>query len=152
MLFTVPGPTVIAAVSMYLQYSGSDGSQCMYFGIYQDNGNGSPAGQPLVAATHSTYCLHGSASFGPAWETWRLRPDDNLTLSAAGSYWLATLAEQTYGTLYHYAYSQYYDYTYGYADYFFATPYSQGFPAVFSSTPAGEGNGPYSIYVTAVSP
>jgi hypothetical protein len=151
MLFTVPGPTVILSVSMYLQYSGSDGSQCMRFGIYQDNGNGSPAGQPLIASTQNSYCLHGSVTWGPAWETWRLRRDDNLTLNAAGSYWLATLAPQTYGTIYHYAYSEDYDYTYGYADYFFASPYSQGFPTVFSSTPAWEGNGPYSIYVTATS-
>ena len=49
-LFTVPGPVVIQSISMYMQYSGSDGSQCMRFGIYQDNGNGSPAGQPLIAS------------------------------------------------------------------------------------------------------
>jgi hypothetical protein len=151
MMFTVPGPVVIQSISMYVQYSGSDGSQCMWFGIYQDNGNGSPAGQPLVASTKTTYCLHGSASWGPAWETWRLRSNDTLSIPAAGDYWLATLAAQTYGNICHYAYSSSYDYTYGYATYFFTTPYSLGFPTYFSSSPAWEGNGPYSIYVTASS-
>ena len=33
-MFTVPGPALIRSVSMYLQYAGSDGSQCMRFGIY----------------------------------------------------------------------------------------------------------------------
>lgn len=150
-MFTVPGPVVIRSISMYVQYSGSDGSQCMWFGIYQDNGNGSPAGQPLVASTAKSYCLHGSASWGPAWETWKLRANDTLTIPAAGTYWLATLAAQTYGSVYHYAYSSSYDYTYGYATYFFTTPYSFGFPTIFSSTPSWEGNGPYSIYVTAMS-
>jgi len=151
LMFSVPGPTVIQSVSMYLQYSGSDGSQCMLFGIYQDNGNGSPAGQPLVASTNTTYCLHGSITWGPGWQTWKLRPGDNLTLPAAGTYWLATLAGQTYGTIYHYAYSSSYDWTYGYSTYFFAAPQSQGFPTTFSSSPAWEGNGPYSIYVTGSS-
>jgi len=150
-MFSVSGPAVIRSVSMYVQYSGSDGSQCMWFGIYQDDGSGSPAGQPLVASTKTTYCLHGSASWGPAWETWTLRPNDTLSIPAAGDYWLATLASQTYGSIYHYAYSSSYDYTYGYATYFFTTPYSLGFPAYFSSSPAWEGNGPYSIYVTASS-
>ena len=147
--FTVPGPVVIQSISMYVQYSGSDGSQCMFFGIYQDNGSGSPAGQPLVASTRTAYCLHGSVIWGPAWQTWTLRHDDNLTIPAAGTYWLATLAGQTYGSIYHYAYSSSYDYTYGYATYFFVAPYSQGFPSTFSSNPAWEGNGPYSIYLTA---
>ena len=151
LMFSVPGPTVVQSVSMYVQYSGSDGSQCMRFGIYEDNGNGSPAGQPLVASTSNVYCLHGSVSWGPAWETWRLRPGDYLTINETGTYWLAVLASQTYGNVYHYAYSSSYDYTYGYATYFFASPYSQGFPTIFSTTPAWEGNGPYSIYVTAVS-
>jgi len=150
-MFTVPGPTVIRSISMYVQYSGSDGSQCMWFGIYQDDGSGSPAGQPLVASTKTTYCLHGSASWGPAWETWTLRPNDTLSIPATGDYWLATLAAQTYGNIYHYAYSSSYDYTYGYATYFFTTPYSLGFPTYFSTSPAWEGNGPYSIYVTATS-
>ena len=150
-MFSMPGPTVIRSVSMYVQYSGSDGSQCMLFGIYQDNGSGSPAGQPLVAYTKTTYCLHGSASWGPAWQTWTLRVNDTLSIPAAGDYWLATLASQTYGNIYHYAYSSSYDYTYGYATYFFTTPYSLGFPTLFSSSPAWEGNGPYSIYVTAMS-
>jgi hypothetical protein len=151
LMFSVPGPVVIQSVSMYTQYSGSDGSQCMRFGVYQDNGNGSPAGQSLVASTVNTYCLHGSASWGPAWETWRLRPSDYLTINATGTYWLCVLAPQSYGSIYHYAYSSSYDYTYGYATYFFYAPYTQGFPTIFSSTPAWEGNGPYSIYVTASS-
>ena len=148
MMFTVPGPAVIRSVSMYLQYAGSDGSQCMRFGVYLDNGNGSPAGQPLVAATRNSYCLHGSVSWGPAWETWKLQYD-SLALPAAGSYWLAVLAPQMYGNIYHYAYSSSYDYTYAYTTYYFAAPYAWGFPLYFSSNPASEGNGPYSMYVTA---
>ena len=123
----------------------------MRFGIYQDNGNGSPAGQSLVASTTNAYCLHGSASWGPAWETWKLRSSDYLTINASGTYWLAVLASETFGNVYHYAYSSSYDYTYGYATYFFYSPYSQGFPTIFSSSPVWEGNGPYSIYVTATS-
>ena len=151
LMFSVPGPAVIQSVSMYIQYSGSDGSQCMRFGIYQDNGNGSPAGEPLVASTTGTYCLHGSASWGPAWETWKLHSSDYLTLTASGTYWLAVLAPYTFGNVYHYAYSSSYDYTYGYATYFFWSAYSQGLPTIFSSSPSWEGNGPYSIYVTATS-
>jgi hypothetical protein len=151
MMFTIPGPLVIRSVSMYTQYSGSDGTQCMYFGIYQDNGQGSPAGQPLVASTSTAYCLRGSASWGPGWETWKLRRGDYLSINETGTYWLAVLASQTYGNIYHYAYSSSYDYTYGYGTYFFASSYSLGFPTIFSSTPASEGNGPYSIYVTGTS-
>jgi hypothetical protein len=151
LMFSVPGPAVVRSVSMYLQYSGSDGSQCMRFGIYNDDGSGSPAGQSLVASTTNAYCLHGSASWGPAWETWNLRSSDYMRINVTGTYWLAVLAAQTYGSVYHYAYSSSYDYTYGYATYFFYAPYSQGFPTIFSSSPAWEGNGPYSIYVTATS-
>ena len=94
----------------------------MLFGIYQDNGSGSPAGQPLVAYTRNAYCLHGSGSWGPAWQTWNLKPSDYLTINTPGSYWLCTLAEQTYGSIYHYAYTgTSYDYTYGYANYYFST-------------------------------
>jgi len=149
--FTVPGPVVIQAVSMYVQYSWSDGSQCMLFGIYQDNGNGSPAGQPLVASTHTSYCFHVAIMWGPAWETWKLRPGDYLTINAAGTYWLAVMAGQAFGNIYHYAYSSSYDYTYGYSTYFFFTPYQWGFPPVYSNAPTWESNGPYSIYVTATS-
>jgi len=151
LMFSVPGPVVIQSVSMYITYSGSDGSQCMRFGVYEDNGNGSPAGEPLVASTTGTYCLHGSVSWGPAWETWNLHPSDYLTLNATGTYWLAVLAPYSFGSVYHYAYSSSYDYTYGYATYFFGAQFSQGFPTIFSSTPAWEGNGPYSIYVTTTS-
>jgi len=149
-MITIPGPIAIQSVSIYTQYSGSDGTQCFLFGVYADNGSGSPAGQPLVASTKTAYCLHGSVNWGPAWETWRLRPFDIMVLPTAGSYWLAILASQTFGSIYHYAYSSSYDYTYGYADYFFVAPFSTGFPAVFTSTPAWEGNGPYSFYVTGV--
>jgi len=150
-MITITQPTVIQSVSMYMQYSGSDGSQCIKFGIYQDNGNGSPAGQPLVAATQNGYCLHGSASWGPAWETWKLHPSDYLVINQTGTYWVTTLAKQTYGSIYHYAYAQDYDYTYGYANYFFLSPYANGFPQTFSSNPAWESNAPYSLYVTGIS-
>ena len=150
LLFSTPTPLLILSVSMYVQYSGSDGSQCMRFGVYLDNGNGSPAGQPLIASTWNAYCLHGSVSWGPAWETWRLRPFDYMNISQPGTYWLTVLAPQTYGSIYHYAYSSSYDYTYAYATYFFPTSFTQGFPTIFSTTPAWEGNGPYSIYVTGV--
>lgn len=149
-LITVDRPTIIQAVSMYMQYSGSDSSQCIKFGVYRDNGSGSPAGQPLVAATQNGYCLRGSASWGPAWQTWKLRPSDYLLINAPGDYWLCTLAKQTYGSIYHYAYAQSYDYTYGYANYFFFSPYDQGFPTTFSSNPAWESNAPYSFYAIGV--
>jgi len=150
LMFTVPTPLLIQFVSMYTQYSGSDGSQCMRFGIYLDNGNGSPAGEPLVAATLNVYCLHGAVTWGPGWETWRLHPIDFLNITQPGTYWLAVLASQTYGSVYHYAYSSSYDYTYGYATYFFPSTFSAGFPTIFSTTPAWEGNGPYSIYVSGI--
>jgi len=146
---TVSGPVVIQVVSMYLQYSGSDGSQCLKFGVYQDNGNGSPAGQPLVASTQHAYCFHVAVTWGPAWQKWNLRPDDALVIPAAGDYWIATLASRTFGSVYHYAYSSSYDYTYGYADFFFAAPYSAGLPITFSSNTVWEGNAPYSFYVAA---
>jgi hypothetical protein len=149
-LITVDKPTVIQSVSMYLQYSGSDGSQCIKFGVYRDNGSGSPSGQPLVAATQNGYCLRGSASWGPAWQTWKFRPSDYLLINESGDYWLCTLAKQTYGSIYHYAYAQSYDYTYGYANYFFVSPYDQGFPTTFSSSPAWESNAPYSFYAIGV--
>jgi len=150
MMFSTPTPLVIQSVSMYVQYSGSDGTQCMRFGIYLDNGNGSPAGQPLVAATWYAYCFHGTISYGPAWETWRLRPLDFLNITQPGTYWLAVLASQTYGDIFHYAYSTSYDYNYGYATYFFPASFTSGFPTIFSSNPVWEGNGPYSAYVTGV--
>lgn len=147
---TISKPTLIQSVSMFLTYAGSDGTQCMLFGIYQDNGSGSPAGQPLVAFTRNAYCLRGSASWGPAWQTWNLALSDYLPLSVPGDYWLCTLAKQTFGSIYHYAYSGAYDYTYGYANYFFASPYALGFPQTFSSNPAWESNAPYSFYVTGI--
>jgi hypothetical protein len=150
LMFSTPTPLLILSVSMYVQYSGSDGSQCMRFGVYLDNGNGSPAGQPLVASTWNFYCLHGSVSWGPDWETWRLRPNDFLNITQPGTYWLAVLATQSFGNVYHYAYSSSYDYTYSYATYYFSTPALQGFPLIFSYNPAWEGNGPYSVYVSGV--
>jgi len=149
---TISRPTVLQSVSMFMAYAGSDGSQCMLFGIYQDNGSGSPAGQPLVAYTRNAYCLHGSGSWGPAWQTWNLRQSDYLTINIPGDYWLCTLAEQTYGSIYHYAYTgASYDYNYGYANYFFSSPFLNGFPTTFSS-PQGigwESNAPYSFYMTS---
>ena len=151
-LITVGKPTVIQSVSMFLQYSGSDGTQCMKFGIYMDNGAGSPAGQQLVAATQREYCLHGTGTWGPAWQTWNLNPLDYLTINTPGDYWLCTLAKQTYGSIYHYAYAGAYDYTYGYASYYFPSPYANGFPQFFASDSTvglgWEANGPYSFYVT----
>lgn len=154
-LVTITKPTVFQSVSMYLAYSGSDGSQCMLFGIYADNGSGSPVGQPLVAYTKNAYCLHGSGSWGPAWQTWNLKPGDYLTITQPGQYWLSTLASQTFGSIYHYAYTgTSYDYTYGYANYFLAGSFQNGFPTVFSnyqSVGSGygwESNGPYSFYMT----
>lgn len=145
---TVSRATVLQSVSMFLQYAGSDGTQCMLFGIYQDNGSGSPAGQLLVAYTRNAYCLHGTGSWGPAWQTWKLFPSDYLMISTPGDYWLCTLAKQTYGSILHYSYSGAYDYTYGYANYFFASPYENGFPTTFTSTPGWESNAPYSFYMT----
>lgn len=149
--FTVNTPTILQSVSMFLQYSGSDGSQCMYFGVYQDNGSGSPIGQPLVAATSHYYCLRAAATWGPAWQTWKLFPSDYMTILTPGTYWLCTLASETFGTIYHYSYYGAYDYTYGYSDYFFVAPFANGFPLYFSPNPASETNGPYSFYATGTS-
>ena len=149
-MFTINAPTLIQSVSMYLQYSGSDGSQCMYFGIYRDNGSGNPAGQPLVNATKNAYCLRSAATWGPAWQTWKLQPSDYIVLWTPGTYWLCTLAKQTYGTIYHYSYFGAYDYNYGYTDYWFAASFISGFPQFFSPYPASETNGPYSFYMTGV--
>ena len=155
--FTVTQPTVIKSVTIYMQYSGSDGTDCIKFGIYRDSGTGSVAGQPLVAATQNGYCLRPSASWGPAWITFNLYPSDYLTINETGGYWLATLAKYQFGQIYHYS-SNYgaYDYNYGYATCFFVSNYYYGFPTTFapaSWTSYGgglywEGNGPYSIYVT----
>lgn len=150
-LVSIDKPTTLQSVSMYIAYAGSDGSQCILFGIYSDNGSGSPAGQPLVAYTKHAYCLHGSGSWGPAWQTWNLKPSDYLTISQPGQYWLCTLAEQTYGSIYHYAYTgTSYDYTYGYANYFFPSSFNDGFPTTFSSALGigWESNAPYSFYMS----
>jgi hypothetical protein len=125
----------------------------MLFGIYADNGSGSPAGQPLVAYTRNAYCLRGSGSWGPAWQTWNLKPSDYLKLTTPGDYWLCILASETYGSIYHYAYTgASYDYTYGYANYFFQSYFSNGFPTTFQPNSAQgigwESNAPYSFYMT----
>jgi len=167
---TVTQPTTITSVSMYLQYTGSDGSQCIKFGIYRDNGGSwgqsSPLNEPLVAATHYGYCLL-VGDFGPAWETWPLLPPD-LMVIGPGTYWLATLASQDFGTILHFtytgAYGGQYLYNYGYFNYAFPASYALGFPpAVFGNAtytngggnimpfnPAniGEYNTPFSFYVT----
>jgi len=150
-MFTVNQPTILQSVSMFLQYSGSDGSQCMYFGVYQDNGSGNPAGQPLVAATIHAYCLRAAATWGPAWMTWKLLPSDYMAILTPGNYWLCTLASQTYGTIYHYTYAGAYDYNYGYSDYFFVQPFANGFPQFFNPNPASETNGPFSFYAIGTS-
>jgi hypothetical protein len=147
---TITHPTLIQSVSLLLQYSGSDGSQCIKFGIYKDNGFGSPVGQPLVAATQKGYCLYATPSWGPNWQTWNLAASDYLAINLTGDYWICTLALQTYGTIYHYAYTGGYDYTYGYADFFFPTPYETGFPMTFSLHPTWETYAPFSFYVTGV--
>jgi hypothetical protein len=171
---TMTQPITITSVSMYLQYSGSDGSQCIKFGIYGDNGGSygqsNPLNQPLVAATIHGYCFR-VGDFGPAWETWTLLPVDQMTV-APGTYWLATLASQDFGTIYHFtytgAYGGQYLYTYGYFNYAFPASYALGFPpTVFGNTTYTNGQGnilpfnpnnigsynaPFSFYVTGVHP
>jgi len=162
---TVTQPTVIQSVSMYLQYTGSDGSQCLKFGIYADNGGAygqsSPLNEPLIAATHNGYCFV-TGNFGPAWETWTLQPSDYLTVSK-GVYWLAVLPKQSYGLISRFTYTGLfpgqYLYNYGYFMYGFPASYALGFPptvfapltgnviAPFNSGNIGEYNAPYSFYV-----
>ena len=64
---TATQPIVIHSVAMYLQYTGSDGSQCLKFGIYGDSGGSygqsNPLNQPLIAATQDGYCLQVSDPF-----------------------------------------------------------------------------------------
>jgi hypothetical protein len=165
---TVTQPMVIHSVSIYLQYTWSDGSQCLKFAIYGDNGEGygqsSPLNEPLISATQNGYCFV-TGNFGPAWETWNLQPSDYLNIPAAGVYWIAVLPEQSYGTIYHFTYTGLYPaqylYTYGYFSYAFPASYVLGFPpAVFGAIPAngyiiqpnapnvGDYNAPYSLYVT----
>jgi hypothetical protein len=167
---TVTQPTTITSISMYLQYTGSDGSQCIKFGIYGDNGGSygqsSPLYQPLVATTSQGYCLQ-VGDFGPAWETWTLLPSDEMVVSP-GTYWLTTLAKQDFGTIYHYTYTGAFGgqsfYNYGYFNYAFPASYALGFPpTVFGNTTygnylivphnpndTGAYNAPYSFYVTGV--
>ena len=144
---TVTSPTIITSVSLYLQYYGSDGSQCMYFGLYPDPGTGSPAGQQLAAATRQAYCLRSGGAWGPAWQTWNLNPSDYM-LVEPGTYWLCTLARYTFGTVYHYSYADGNDWPYGTSTYFFAAVFETGFPQFFSPTPTSYTEGPYSFYVT----
>jgi len=132
---TVTHPTVMQSVSLFLQYQGSDGSQCLKFGIYADAGNGNgPLGSSLVAATQNGYCFQVTSSFGPAWESWQLAPSDYLTITTPGVYWLSVLANQAYGTIYHYtytgAYGAQYLYDYAYYSYSFPASYWLGFPQI----------------------
>lgn len=169
--FTVTHPTTIFSVSLFLQYDGSDGSQCIKFGIYADDGGAygqsNPLGQPLVAATQNGYCLQ-TGNFGPAWETWALLPGDYMAINEAGTYWLCTLALQSYGTIYHFTYTGAYGgqflYQYGYFYYGFPASYALGFPTTvfgntaytdgqglilpFNSANIGEYNAPFSFYAT----
>lgn len=166
----VTQPTTITSVSMYVEYAGSDGSQCVKFGIYRDSGGSwgqsNPINQTLVAATHSGYCFL-VGDFGPAWETWPLLPPDWMVVGP-GTYWLATLASQDFGTIYHFtytgAYGGQYLYNYGYFNYAFPASYALGFPPTqfanatytsgegnilpFNPGNIGEYNAPYSFYVT----
>jgi len=169
---TVIASTTIQSVSMYLQYTGSDGSQCLKFGIYADNGatpygQSSPLNEPLISATNDGYCFV-TGDFGPAWETWTIQPSDSLTIPAAGVYWLAVLPKESYGNIYHFTYTGLYPgqylYNYGTFMYGFPASYALGFPAVnfgtnpyqyggylilpYNSGNVGEYNAPYSFYVT----
>ena len=176
--FTITQATTIQSVSLYLQYNGSDGSQCIKFGVYGDNGGSygqsSPLSQALIASTHNGYCLQ-KGDFGPAWETWTLLPGDNMMIPSAGTYWLCTLALQGYGTIYHYTYTGSYGgqnfYQYGYFHYGFPASYALGFPPgpfgmamiypstqyiqipynlilPFNTANIGEFDAPYSFYAT----
>ena len=160
----------ITSVSMYVQYAGSDGSQCIKFGIYGDDGGSwgqsNPLGQSLVAATHYGYCFL-VGDFGPAWETWQLLPPDYMAIGP-GTYWLATLSSQDFGTIYHFtytgAYGGQYLYKYGYFNYAFPASYALGFPLTnfgnatytngegnilpFNPTNIGEYDAPFSFFVT----
>jgi len=167
--FTASRPTTLTSVSMYLQYSDSDGSQCLKFGIYADNGaaygQSSPLNEPLISATQNGYCFQVTSQFGPAWETWNLEPSDYLTIPSAGVYWLAVLPKEGWGTIYHFTftglYPSQYLYTYGYFMYAFPASYVLGFPpAVFGAIPTNgyvvqpnaptvlDYNAPYSFYAT----
>jgi len=146
--FTVTHSTTIQSISLFLQYTGSDGNQCIKFGVYGDNGaqygQSSPLNQPLIAATHYGYCFL-TGNFGPAWETWVLLPGDSMTL-AAGTYWLCTLASEAYGTIYHFTYTGAYGgqflYQYGYFYYGFPASFVLGYPpTVFGNTTYTDGQG-----------
>ncbi len=39
--FNINQPIVIKSVTMFMQFSGSDGTSCIKFGIYRDSGTGS---------------------------------------------------------------------------------------------------------------
>ena len=148
-MITLNAPTLIKSVSLLLQYSDSDGSQCMNFGLYPANGSGSPAGQRLASATKVGYCLDAASVWGPAWQTWNLSPSDFMVVQP-GTYWLCTLAKQTYGTVFHYSYTDGSDWTYGTSTYYFVSTYAYGFPQFFNPNPTGSTEGPYSFYVTGI--
>ena len=151
----VTHPTVMQSVSLYLQYQGSDGSQCLKFGIYADAGYGNgPLGSGLVGATQNGYCFQITESWGPAWETWQLVPSDYLTINTPGVYWLCILASEAYGTIYHYTYTGAYGgeflYNYAYYSYYFPASYALGFPQInfpqgsyAQSTPLPSVTGPH---------
>lgn len=144
-------PITITTVSLFLQYSGSYGNQCIKFGIYKD-GNLNPAGQPLVAATKNGYCLYGAGTYGPTWQTWSLSPSDQLAIKTPGTYWLCVLGAYSYGNIFHSAslYGRGYNQQTAYSDFFFLANYTIGFPSTFNSNPAWETQAPFSIYVQAV--
>ncbi|MFI5449640.1 MAG: hypothetical protein ACHQ03_07745 [Candidatus Bathyarchaeia archaeon] len=157
---TVTGPTLITSVSMYLQYTWSDGSQCLKFGIYGNTvGSGgvpqfndpynidqnTPGNQSLIAATQNGYCFNRTPSFGPAWETWTLQPSDYLKIPSAGVYWLAVLPKESFGWFYTFMYTGLsggeFLYNYGYFMYGFAASYALGFPPTN-----------FALYMTAPTP
>jgi len=146
--FTVTHSTTIQSISLFLQYDGSDGSQCIKFGVYGDNGGpygqSSPLNQPLMGATHYGYCLQ-TGNFGPGWETWVLLPGDSMTLGP-GIYWLCTLASENYGTIFHFTYTGSYGgqslYQYGYFYYGFPASFALGYPpTIFGNTTYTDGQG-----------
>jgi hypothetical protein len=167
--FTVSGSANITSVSLYVQYTGSDGSQCLKFGIYADNGRSygqsSPFLEPLVGATRNGYCFR-TGDFGPGWETWSLLPGDTMAIGS-GTYWLCMLALKGYGTVYHFTYTGAYGgqtlYQYGYFYYGFPASYTLGYPYVsfgnltitnanlilpFNVNNPGEYDAPFSFYAT----
>ena len=61
---TVTHPTVMQSVSLYVQYTGSDGSQCLKFGIYADGNNGNgPLGKVSCCRYSERILFSGNSKF-----------------------------------------------------------------------------------------